>query len=71
MFLVFLVFCTFLRQKSWDRAACGEGEHTRGKTMGGKKGEDSGEKWEDRGLEIVGGREKKVLQFSATEVLGS
>ena len=35
-------FCTFLRQKSWDRAACGEEEHTEGKkegeTMaGGKK----------------------------------
>ena len=40
------VFALLQRQKSWDRAACGEEEHTRGKTMGGKRGEDGvGDCW--------------------------
>ena len=60
------VFALLQRQKSWDRAACGEEEHTRGKrgkTMARKKGEDrDGDCWRE---------EKQVLQFSATEVLGS
>ena len=45
------VFALLQRQKSWDRAACGEEEHTRGKkgkTMGGEKGEDrDGDCWRE------------------------